>query len=124
MEKKEGEVIMEPISAEELKDLKSDLDKKKDDIVECLNLINLLKRKRITADLLKKTLIGKTIKLLATKELKPTDPAELKEIKQKSKELEDHWRDVYKRSKKLKPTTGLEHRDKIRKMLANILGKN
>ena len=91
---------LEKISHEELMELKSDIEKKKNDPPTVVSLLKVLQRKQITSDLLRSTKIGKTIANMAGG---PADSDKGNEderaIKSLSSGLVETWKQIHKQEK-------------------------
>lgn len=96
---------LEKISQEELLELKNDLLQKVDkcEYVSVAKIVRVLSRKRITRDLLKDTLIGKTISSLTKLSCPPSRKdldGEVQEIKTLATDLVELWRKASENEKK------------------------
>ena len=52
---------LEKTSSDELIELKNAIEKKKEDVHQIINILNVLQKKQITIDLLRSSMLGKTL---------------------------------------------------------------
>ena len=88
---------LERISAEELTELKLDLEKKKSDMAVVIGILKLLQKKLITFDLLRQTMIGKTLtSLKKTTAANASQEEEAKQVRSLSEKLISMWKTLSK----------------------------
>lgn len=85
----------EPISETEVRHLGEQLKKNKDDPSNALKLLKMLDGKRITAELLIETKIGKALTAVNDKTKEGLDQEQLKEVTRMKEHLKNKWKQVH-----------------------------
>ena len=82
----------EKISPEELLEFKCDLERKRQDLTKVIGIMQVLLRKQVTLDLLKQTMIGKTVASFRNVSTVPKGEDEARVVRNLSNKLVETWK--------------------------------
>lgn len=91
---------LEKTSSDELIELKNAIEKKKEDVHQIINILNVLQKKQITIDLLRSSMLGKTLSGLVSHLDSNAQTEEWKKASTLAQNLLSSWKSLAKKEKK------------------------